>query len=113
MKSVSRIILRVRNAYLHFRRNGEGLAAPREGNVWNGLAREGVQTLLRVVQLCTRNLGVERLDGAGRAVDEGGTRVDDGVEVGVGGLATEADLTATGLPEAGLLDSVVLYGAGV
>ena len=68
---------------------------------------------MRVVQLGTRDRGVQSTHGGRRPVHDGSTGVDDGVDVGNDCLATDGNLGARGLPETGILDRVEFNRAGV
>ena len=68
---------------------------------------------MRVIQLGSRDRGVESAHGGRRAVHDGGAGVDDGADVGDDSLAVDDGLGAGGLPETGVLDRVEFDGAGV
>ena len=67
----------------------------------------------RVVDLGAGDGGVEGLDGRGGTVHDGGSGVDDGLEVGKDGGATDDSLGTGSLPETAAGDAVVLNRATV
>ncbi len=96
------------------RADSPGLATPAEADGGRRRARVRVVTLAGVVHLRARDLRVEGLNCRGRAVDDGGSRVDDGLEVVDGGGGANDGLGTSCLPESGRgVDGVVLDRARV
>jgi hypothetical protein len=86
-----------------------GLATPAEADSGGRTARVRIVTFARVVHLRAGDLGEERLDGAGRAVNDGGAGVDDRLEVRDSCGRAHDCLAPGSLPEASrLVDGMVL-----
>ena len=93
--------------------DGPRLAAPIERHLWGGPARKRIEPICLVEQLGVGNGFVERLNCRWRAVHDRGARVDDGLEVGKDGGATDDSLGTGSLPETAAGDAVVLNRATV
>ena len=83
------------------------LPAPAEGDVGrHRAARDGVEAVVRVVQLGTGDRLVEIGYLAGRAVDNGSTSVDNRLESGVNDLALHSSMSYLSRGEAYMLTNL-------
>lgn len=95
------------------RADGPCLATPAEADSWERAAGVRVVAIRRVVDLRAGDGGVEGLDGGGGTVHDGGARVNDGLDAGVGRRRADDGVATGRLPEAAAGDGVVLNRAGV
>jgi hypothetical protein len=87
--------------------DGPGLSTPAEADSGSGAARVRIVALARVIHLRARDLGVEGLDGAGGAINDGSAGIDDGLKVGNSCGRTNDCLGTGSLPETGRLINVM------